>query len=267
MSEEFVAALKKDYVHDLALKEQRVDGRKPEERRQLTITPNPIGTADGSAMVQLGNTRIFVGVKIGVGAPFADRPKEGVIITNAELIPMASPSFEVGPPSQASIEVARVVDRGIRESKMIDLTELCITEGQKVWMVNIDIHTIDYDGNLFDAALAGAVAALKLTVLPVKAKGFGEKDTPLKIHHTPTSVTAVKIGKSIFVDPQHDEETVAEARLTATVDEHGALRAMQKGLPGSFSVDEVKYVIKVCQQIAHDTRETIHKAIGHTGSS
>ena len=260
MSEEFVAALKKDYIHDLALKEQRVDGRKPDQPRELIITPNAIGTADGSAMVQLGNTRVIVGVKVATGSPFSDRPRDGVIITNAELIPLASPQFESGPPSQASIEVARVVDRGLRESKMIELSELGIKEGEKVWMVNIDIHTIDYDGNLFDAALIGAVTALKLTKLPAKRLGLGPEDLPLKIHHTPTSVTAVKVGKTIFVDPQHDEEQVAEARLTATVDEHGALRAMQKGLPGSFTVDEVKYIIGLSQQLSHQIRDAIHKA-------
>jgi exosome complex component RRP42 len=127
-------------------------------------------------------------------------------------------------------------------------------------MINIDIHAINYDGNLFDAALIAAVTALKNTVLPAKDKGVGDANVRLKLHHTPTSLTAVKVGRSIFVDPKVDEESVAEARLTVGIDEHGALRAMQKGLAGSFSVDEVKYVIRVCQQIAHDTREAIHKA-------
>ncbi len=260
MSEEFVAALKKDYLIQLALKEQRVDGRKADEVRPLTITTEAIGTAEGSAMVELGKTKVFVGVKVATGTPFPDRPKEGVIITSAELIPIASPNFEVGPPSQASIEVARVVDRGIRESKMIDLSELCIKEGEKVWMVNIDIHTIDYDGNLFDAALIGAVAALKTTVMPAKRLKVAAEDFPLKLHHTPTSITAVKVGKSVFVDPKVEEESVAQARLTVTVDEHGAMRAMQKGLAGSFTVDEVKYIIETSQRLGHDTREAIRKA-------
>ncbi len=260
MSDEFVASLKKDYLHELALKEQRVDGRKADEVRALEITPNAIGTAEGSAMVRLGKTLVFVGIKVATGTPFPDRPKEGVIITSAELIPIASPTFEVGPPSPSSIEVARVVDRGIRESKMIDLGELCIEEGKKVWMVNIDIHTIDYDGNLFDAALIAAVTALKVTQMPYNRLGLGDKDKPLKLHHTPTSVTAVKVGKSVFVDPKHEEEQVAQARLTATVDEHGALRAMQKGLAGSFTVDEVKYIIELSQRLGHQTRDAIHKA-------
>ena len=260
MSEEFVASLKRDYLNELALKDQRADGRKADEMRPLTITANAIGTADGSAMVLMGKTRLFVGVKVATGAPFGDRPKDGVIITSAELVPIASPTFEVGPPSMASIEVARVVDRGIRESKMIELADLCIEEGKKVWMINIDIHVVDYDGNLFDAANIAAVTALKTTALPAKRLGIGEKDIPLKIHHTPTSLTAVKIGKSVLVDPTHDEESVAVARLTATVDEHGALRAMQKGLAGSFSVDEVKYIIELSQRLGKEIRDAIHKA-------
>ncbi|MGH7340998.1 MAG: exosome complex protein Rrp42, partial [Candidatus Rokuibacteriota bacterium] len=211
-------------------------------------------------LVNLGGTTVLVGVKVALGTPFPDRPKDGVIITNAELVPMASPSFEVGPPSKESIEVARVVDRSIRESKMLDLGELCVKEGEKVWMLNIDIHAINYDGNLFDAALIAAVTALKLTKVPAKDKGVGPENVPLHVHHTPTSTTAIKIGRNIFIDPQIDEESVAEARLTVGVDEHGAIRAMQKGLDGSFTVDEVKYIIRVGQQIAHETREAIHKA-------
>ncbi|HEX9710366.1 MAG TPA: exosome complex protein Rrp42 [Candidatus Thermoplasmatota archaeon] len=262
MSDAMVSALKRDYLHEMALREQRVDGRKPDEMRKLEVIGNPIGTAEGSALVHLGGTSVIVGVKAAVGSPFADRPKDGVIITNTELVPMASPSFEPGPPSKDSIEIARVVDRSIRESKMLELGELCIKEGEKVWMLNIDIHAINYDGNLFDAALIGAVTALKLAKLPAKDKGIGPENVPLKVHHTPASTTAVKIGRNIFIDPQIDEESVAEARLTVGVDEHGALRAMQKGLAGSFTVDEVKYIIRISQQIAHKTREAIHRATG-----
>jgi exosome complex component RRP42 len=260
MSDNMISALKKDYLHELALKEQRVDGRKAEEIRPLEIVPNRIGTAEGSALVRLGGTTVIVGVKAGLGTPFGDRPNDGVIITNAELVPMASPTFEPGPPSKASIEVARVVDRSIRASKMIDLSGLCLKKGEKVWLLNIDIHVIHYDGNLFDAALVGAVTALKLAVLPAKDKGVGEENVPLKVHHTPTSVTAVKIGKNIFFDPHVDEESVADARLTVGVDEHGAVRAMQKGGTGSLTVDEVKYIVRTSQKIAHQTREAIKNA-------
>ncbi len=61
-----------------------------------------------------------------IGTPFADTPDKGVLSTNAELIPMGSPNFEAGPPDEHSIELARVVDRGIRESEMIDLEKMCI---------------------------------------------------------------------------------------------------------------------------------------------
>ena len=72
--------------------------------------------------------------------------------TAAEFVPLASPDFESGPPREDAIELARVVDRGVRESQVIQLEKLCITPGEKVWLVFIDIHILDYDGNLFDAA-------------------------------------------------------------------------------------------------------------------
>ena len=64
--------------------------------------------------------RFLCGVKVGTGEPFEDTPNDGVLTVNAELVPVASPNFEPGPPNEDSIELARVVDRGISESHAID---------------------------------------------------------------------------------------------------------------------------------------------------
>ena len=126
---------------------KRADGRAFDERRDIFIEPNVIDKAEGSARVKLGDTQVIVGVKPTIGEPFGDTPNLGVLMTNCELLPMAAPGFEPGPPSPESIELARVVDRGIRESELVDLEKLCIEEGKKVWMLFIVLHVIDYDGN------------------------------------------------------------------------------------------------------------------------
>ncbi|MBU0624287.1 MAG: RNA-binding protein, partial [Candidatus Thermoplasmatota archaeon] len=126
MGKDVVADLKRDYISKLLAKGQRVDGRRFDEMRPLTIETNFIGSAEGSARVKLGNTDVVVGVKLIPGEPFPDTPNTGVLTTNAELIPMASDTFESGPPDQESIEVARVVDRGIREGHAVDMTKLCM---------------------------------------------------------------------------------------------------------------------------------------------
>ena len=50
---------------------------------------------------------------------------------------MAAPSFEVGRPSALSVEVRRIVERGLKECKAVDCESLCIVAGEKVWAVRI----------------------------------------------------------------------------------------------------------------------------------
>ena len=179
-----------------------------------------------------------------------------MLTTNAELIPMASDTFEAGPPDQESIEVARVIDRGIREGHAIDMTKLCMVPGKEVWIMFVDVHVLDYDGNLFDAANIGANAAFKGTIVPAKRAGKGE-DYPLPVLHQPISITAVKIDGKILVDPTHDEERVADARLTAATIENGNLCAMQKGLDGAFTMEEVFKVVEISRRIGAEVRSKL----------
>ncbi len=253
MSKDVVADLKRDHIAKLLEKGMRTDGRKFDELRPLRIETNFIGSAEGSARVCLGHTELVVGVKLILGEPFPDTPNTGVLTTNAELIPMASDTFEGGPPDQESIEVARVIDRGIREGHAVNLEKLCIEPGKQVWIMFVDVHVLDYDGNLFDAANIGANAAFKTAIVPAKRAGLGE-DYPLPILHQPISITAVKIDGKILVDPTHDEERVADARLTVATTETGNLCAMQKGLNGSFTADEVFKVVDLSRKIGEDVR-------------
>ncbi|MFY9606859.1 MAG: exosome complex protein Rrp42 [Thermoplasmata archaeon] len=256
MGKDVVADLKRDYISKLLAKGQRVDGRRFDELRPLTVETNFIGSAEGSARVRLGDTEVVVGVKLVTGEPFPDTPNTGVLTTNAELIPMASDTFEGGPPDQESIEVARVIDRGIREGHAVDMSKLCIQPGKEVWIMFVDVHVLDYDGNLFDAANIGANAAFKSTIVPAKRAGKGE-DYPLPVLHQPISITAVKIDGKILVDPTHDEERVADARLTVATIETGNLCAMQKGLDGAFTLEEVFKAVDASRRIGAEVRSKL----------
>jgi exosome complex component RRP42 len=253
MAEEIVSELMRAHVYRLASTGQRLDGRGLDEPRKVQIERSFVKTAEGSARAKLGNTDVLVGIKMSVGEPYPDTPNTGVLSTSVEMVPLASPTFEAGPPRPEAIELARVVDRGVRESKMVNMERLCITPREKVWVMFIDIHVLDYDGNLFDACSYGAVAALASTVVPAKAAGLGE-DFPLPIEHWPVSVTTAKIKDLLLVDPALDEERMADGRLTVTTDENGDIRAMQKGLSGSFTYDEVKRIIETSQHVGRAVR-------------
>ena len=143
-----LSEIRKDYLYNLVLKGERADGRRFDEYREISIEKNVISKAEGSALVKLGLSQVMVGVKMQPGEPFPDSPNRGVIITNAELVPLASPTFEPGPPNEVGIELARLVDRGVRESKAVDLEKLCIIPGKQVWVIFIDVHILDDCGNI-----------------------------------------------------------------------------------------------------------------------
>jgi len=255
------ASIKRDFLEKLAKENKRADGRAFDEFRDIDIEVGLISKAEGSAKVKIGNTQVIVGIKMDVGEPYPDTPNSGVMTTAAELIPMASPDFEAGPPREDAIELARVVDRGIRESEIIDVEKLCISPEEKVWIVFIDIHVLDYDGNLFDAASLAALAALMTTTVPAERFEVGE-DHPLPIKEPPVSCTSIKFNDTIIMDPALDEEEIAEARLTVATDTEGNIRAMQKGLNGSFTVDEIKKVIKTSIDNGKKIREKLYKSVG-----
>ncbi len=244
MSEEVTAEILQTHILDLAAEGRRLDGRGPDDYRPVTIDPGFVTTADGSALVNLGQTKVLAGIKLEPGKPFPDTPNAGVLTTNAELIPLSSPTFEPGPPQPGAIEVSRVVDRAIRAAETVDLTSLCVTPGEKSWVCYVDVHILGHDGNLIDAAFLAAVTALRQATVPAKRFGVAEADYPLAIHHFPVECTFVRLGDTIVVDPTFDEEHAAQGRLTVATDESGRVVAMQKGLIGAFSPDDVKSVVR-----------------------
>jgi len=254
-------AIKKDYLVKLANSGKRADGRRFDEFRKIEIKTGIVLKAEGSARVKIGNTQVVAGIKMDVGEPYPDTPEQGVMSTAAELIPLASPDFESGPPREDAIELARVVDRGIRESEVIEVDKLCIEPKEKVWIIFIDIHILDYDGNLFDAASLASLAALMTSKVPAKRFELGE-DYPLPLKEPPISCTSAKYNGVVVIDPALDEEEIAEARLTVATDQNGDIRAMQKGLNGSFSKDEINKVIKVSIDNGKKIREQLYNSIG-----
>lgn len=230
---------------------ERIDGRKSDEYREISVETDVVSKAEGSARVKIGNTQVYVGVKPTIGEPFGDTPNLGVIMTNTELLPMASPEFEPGPPNENSIELSRVVDRCIRESEMVDLEKLCIEPGKKVWMLFVDIHVIDYDGNLFDAATLAAVSALSTAKIPkatyVDDEVVIDEDNTeaLPIRRKVALNTFVKIGDNeLIVDPSLAEEEILDARISIGITTEGNICAMQKGGDNSLTQEEIVSAVK-----------------------
>lgn len=240
----------KKHVVTILESDKRLDGRKPlEYRKPVKVEYGFTSTADGSAKVTIGETEVLVGIKAEVGEPYPDRPDAGTIICGAELLPLSNPEFESGPPGIQAVELARVVDRGIRESKTFDFKKLCIKEGEKVWLILIDVVTLNDAGNLFDASSLAAYAALQDFTFP---KFDGEKidytekgKEKLKLINIPLSITVCKIGSKFVVDPTTEEEKIIDARLTVVTLEDGNLCAMQKGGDTPLTDEEITKMVDI----------------------
>ncbi|MFH1409634.1 MAG: exosome complex protein Rrp42 [Nanoarchaeota archaeon] len=244
-------------------KNVRFDGRTDKlAYREIKIKTGISKNAEGSAEVRIGNTRVLAGVKMAVEKPFPDKPNDGMLMIGTELLPLSSPEFELGPPGIWATEIARVVDRGIRESGLIDLSKMCISPGEKVWGALIDICTINDEGNLLDAAALAVFAAIKNTVFPsyeggvVDYKNKTDKKLPLS-DKAPIAVTVYKLGEHFFVDPNVDEEHAYEARLTVTSYDDKTLCAMQKGGEAPLTPKDVDTMVGIAIDKAKELRKLV----------
>lgn len=252
----------RSHIIELAKSDVRLDGRKMTEfRKPLKIETGISKTAEGSARVLIGETEVIAGVKVEMGEPYPDRPDEGTIIVGAELLPLSNPDFETGPPGIDAIELARVVDRGIRESKTIDFKKLVIKKGEKVWLLVIDVCSINDAGNLFDASSLAAYAALKNMRYPKIVDDkieYGEKTSKgVELNNVPIAITVLKIGENFIVDPVKDEECSYDARLTITTLEDGTLCALQKGGDTPLTEEDIKKMVDISIEKGKELRKLL----------
>jgi exosome complex component RRP42 len=258
-----ISTIEKEYIKNNLEKGKRIDGRDLWEYREFDIRTDTIAAAEGSADVSLGDTRILTGVKYDIGEPYPDTPDKGVCTLMAELLPLASPLFEGGPPDQQSIELARVVDRGIRHADCIQTKKLCIKEEEAVYIIFVDMYVINHGGNMIDCGGIGSLAALISSHIP---KGKWTEDGPEWtgeyfsgdeiINELPIPITFGKIEDNLFLDPCLPEQLVCEGRVTISVTED-KITSIQKSGITTFTTEQVKKLSNKAFEIAGELREKL----------
>jgi exosome complex component RRP42 len=240
----------------------RLNKRKKADFRDINIEVGCLSKAEGSAKVTIGKTVVIAGIKFNLEKPYPDTADKGGIMVNTELLPLSDPDFESGPPSINSIELARVTDRTVRESGVLDFKKLCVEEGVKAWFVAIDIVPLNNDGNLFDAAALAAVAALYNAKFPtvteagtIDYKKLTKEGLPLK--GFPTLVTVRKIGDHLILDPTKAEEKFTDARLSIASLDKDTLCALQKGGEKTFKLEEISKALDLALAKGEDLRKVL----------
>ena len=259
-----ISKIEKNYIKSNLKKGERIDGRGLWEYRDFKIESDIIASAEGSADVLLGDTRIITGLKYDVGTPFPDLPNEGVCTVMAELLPLASPLFERGPPDEQSIELARVVDRGIRHADCVQTKKLCIKEKEAVYILFVDMYVINHAGNLIDAGGVGALTALISAHVPEGIIGENGLEWTGKyltgetlIKELPLVTTYGKIDDIIFLDPNLPEELVSEGRISISTTE-SKITSIQKSGVATFSIEEIKMLCKDSMEKSKKLRKELN---------
>jgi len=268
-----IPRLQKQRIIEYMKQGKRFDGRKPEEFRDIEIKTGISLNAEGSASVKIGKTEVYVGVKMDVMEPYSDGPKEGTLTVGFELSPMASPDFDMGPPSIEAIEAGRILDRGLRESGFIDFEGLCIKEGEKVWGMYVDIYAINDAGNLMDAAALAALVALADARIPVYDEATGkvdrhqdrtDKKLPLVKEAMALNLTFHKIGDKIIVDPTREEEQISDYRVSFACSSHKGkprISSIQKGKEGAITDKEMETILSLLEVKFNEMYEHLSKKI------
>ncbi|MFX1269030.1 MAG: exosome complex protein Rrp42 [Promethearchaeota archaeon] len=259
-----ISKIERNYIINNLKNEERIDGRGLWDYREWKIKHNLVASAEGSADVCLGDTRVITGLKYEVGEPFPDVPDEGVCTVMAELLPLASPLFERGPPDEQSIELARVVDRGIRHADCIQTKKLCIKENEAVYILFVDIYVINYSGNLIDAGGISALTTLISSHIPEGkwvndhvewTGGYITGETIVK--ELPIVLTFGKIGDIIFIDPSLPEELICDGRISISVTKD-KITSIQKSGPATFSIDDIQMLNKKAMELGNELRNNLN---------
>ncbi|KAK3811181.1 MAG: exosome complex exonuclease RRP43-like protein [Benniella sp.] len=264
-----------EYFRKFVSQGVRPDGRLLNSFRPTTIHQGVITTANGSAMVRIGGTTVVCGIKAEVAEPKMETPDQGYLVPNVDLSPICSSAFKVGPPSEQAQVVSEQINRVLRESKVLDLKDLCIEEGKAVWSLWLDVVCVSYDGNIYDAALTSVMAALANTrirkptyeegVVKVSGGDTGDDDEEssftLKLARTPLSTSFVVFDTTLtlLADPNFAEESISEGQISVTIDEDGQLCSVTKVGAATTSQALLRQCMDRARERSQELRALMHQ--------
>lgn len=218
----------RDFIKTAVSEDKRVDHRTSKESRNVRVS---FGLDRGCCVASLGDTKVLVQVSAEIIVPKPGRPTEGELFVNLELSPMAAPHFEAGRLGDYGVEVARLLERCIRDSQCIDLESLCVVSGEKVWALRVDAQVLNHQGNIVECAGIATIGALMhfrrpdVTVIGTEVTIHNPRDrepVPLHLHHYPFLVCFAFYddGKTVLIDPTDLEERIAEGLLSIAANAH-----------------------------------------------
>jgi ribonuclease PH len=217
----------------------RNDGRTADQLRAVKITPDFVPTAEGSVLIEIGQTRVICTASVDDGVPsFLKGSGKGWVTSEYGMLPRATEQrtpreASRGKQSGRTIEIARLIGRSLRA--VVDTKRL----GERtVW---VDCDVIQADGGTRTAAITGGFVALGLAMERMVAAGI-LKHTPLTDSVAATSVGL--IDDELLLDLAYEEDSRAQVDMNVVMTGAGRfveIQATAEGRP--FAGDELHHLL------------------------
>ncbi len=217
----------------------RADGRAPEELRPVKLTPDFITNAEGSVLMEAGQTRVIVTATVEDGVPsFLKGSGKGWVTSEYGMLPRSTEQrtpreSSRGRPSGRTQEIQRLIGRTLRS-----ITDLKALGERTVWL---DCDVIQADGGTRTASITGAFVALALAMERMVAAGI-LRAVPLH-----DSVAAISVGiveDRALLDLVYEEDSHAQVDMNVVMTGSGRFVEVQASAEGRpFANDELQRLL------------------------
>ena len=221
----------------------REDGRKFDEERKIKITKNVNIYAEGSVLIEIGNTKVLCTASVSDKVPpFLRGTGKGWLTAEYSMLPRAtnernSRESAKGKLSGRTVEIQRLIGRALRAS--IDLEKL----GER--LITIDCDVLQADGGTRTTSITGGYIALALAIKKLLADEVIEENPLI------SNVAAISVGKlnsNLIVDLKYSEDSAAEVDMNVIMNKKGEFIEIQgTGEESTFTRKELNALLDLAE--------------------
>ncbi|MDW8027925.1 MAG: ribonuclease PH [Armatimonadota bacterium] len=230
---------------------QRGDGRAPEQMRPIKLVRGWQKFAEGSCLIEVGNTRVLCTASINDRVPpFLKGTNTGWITAEYGMLPRATHTrnereAKIGRQDSRSIEIQRLIGRCLRAA--VDLSAL----GERTIIIDCDV--LQGDGGTRVAAITGGFVALVEALWRLQQEGIIKK---LPIYGCLAAVSVGIVNKQMLLDLNYDEDSRASVDMNVAMLEDGRIVEIQATAEGeAFTKEQFDQLLALAQK---GIRQLIH---------
>ncbi|KRX72266.1 Exosome complex component RRP42, partial [Trichinella sp. T6] len=196
----------------------REDGRSRNCFRPVLIRTNVIESANGSALVQIGEMSVTASVWLDFGTPLETAPDQGMIDFKSRFFISEESDEETSNDVKEAENISRIFKQAYYSQSAFDRKQLCLVTGRLCWNLKVDLLIMGKGGNLFDVASIAVKMALHNTIIPQVEASCPKNDTrtinvendiskgfSLNISNVPMLVTIGIYGTMHIIDMNQKE--------------------------------------------------------------